>query len=321
MYANSMYQNILKKLRQQNILHGVMLELTYQCNLDCFFCYNTKKPPGELLQVEQYQTLFRDLARMQVLFLTVTGGEPLVHPQFFAIAGEARKSGFAIRIKSNGHLIHGKIARRLKNEVNPLEVEMSLHGATAEVHERQTRLSGSFKQLMNNVEVMRKQDLRPSFVSTLTAWNEHQVEEMFALADRLDVRLRFQGPVGPSGGADGKGDWQTVTIQPTAAGWLRLNKIGKQRRLEQKDEHVIAECGMDDVNEPETDTLWCGAGSQEILVDPFGNVFPCLHLRWSAGNLHEQSIEKIWQQGEAFVRARTLSRETAKRMKGKKSSN
>jgi MoaA/NifB/PqqE/SkfB family radical SAM enzyme len=312
-----MYQEILNKIRQKNILHGIMLELTYQCNLNCFFCYNDKEAAGVPLEVEEYATLLTDLAAMQVMFVTLTGGEPLVHPHFFTIAGHARSQGFAIRIKSNGHLIHGSLARRLKEEVNPLEVEMSLHGATAEVHDRQTRLSGSFGQLIANIKEMKELELRPSLVSTLTAWNEKQLEEMFQLADSLGVRLRFQGPVGPRGGGAGKEDWQSVTIQPSPAGWDKLRKIGQQRREQSGEQQIIIGCESEDSREAEQDDSWCGAGSQEILVDPFGNVSPCLHIRWPAGNLHDQSVQDIWQQGKSFARARQLSMETHKKMAGK----
>jgi len=295
-----------------------MIELTYSCNLDCVFCYNVKQSAGKPLHLDQYLFLLHDLTQMQVLFLSFTGGEPLLHPFFFEIASAARQLGFALRIKSNGLLIQGDIARRLKNEVNPLEVELSLHGGTAENHDRQTSVSGSFSQLLRNVEEMKNLDLRPAFVSTLTAWNEKEIEAMFEVADSFGVGLRFQGPVGPRGSMSG-GDWQNLSLQPSADGWQELRQICSSRLKKTSDTFCQSECGNDDAAIPQTDKIWCGTGSQEILVDPFGNVFPCLHLRWPAGNLHEHSIGDIWQQGkgDAFTRARSLSQKTAQKMKGK----
>lgn len=78
-----MYHTTLRKrIREKGLLHSAMLELTYRCNLDCFFCYNDKDAPGEPLAFEDYVKLFADLARLQVLFLTFTGGEPMTHPRF-----------------------------------------------------------------------------------------------------------------------------------------------------------------------------------------------------------------------------------------------
>jgi MoaA/NifB/PqqE/SkfB family radical SAM enzyme len=99
------------------------------------------------MTLAEYHTVLAELADMGVLNLTFTGGEPLANKDFFAIAGRARDLGFVIRIKSNGHALRGAVARRLREEVDPYIVEVSLHGASAAVHDRQTRVDGSFEPL------------------------------------------------------------------------------------------------------------------------------------------------------------------------------
>ena len=86
-----MYKNrILRRVREQRLLYDATLELTYRCNLDCFFCYNDVEKAGKPLSLDQYETLLTDLARMQTMFLMLTGGEPMVHPHFFEIGAIAR---------------------------------------------------------------------------------------------------------------------------------------------------------------------------------------------------------------------------------------
>ncbi len=309
-----MYHSVIRRrIREQGLLHGIMLELTYACNLDCFFCYNDREAQGEPLNPEQYRQLFDDLAAMNVMFVTFTGGEPLLYPHFFELGRAARERGFAIRIKTNGHAVRGATAQRLKEEINPLLVEMSLHGATSQTHDRQTRVAGSFNRLLRNIREMQDLGLRPGLVSTPTAWNEQELEAMYELARSIGVPLRFQGPVGPRD----NGDQSPLEIQPSPASWERLLELGERYR---QAPHATAfgppveETGQEDKGE----TAWCGAGSEEILVDPFGNVFPCLHLRWSAGNLHDLGIREIWERSKAFPAARELSEETAGQMREKK---
>ncbi len=311
-----MYHSLIKRrIREQGLLHSVMLELTYACNLDCFFCYNDREARGEPLTPEQYHQLFDDLTAMNVMFITFTGGEPLLYPRFFELGRAARERGFAIRIKTNGHAVRGATAQRLRDEINPMLVEMSLHGATAHTHDRQTRVAGSFDRLMQNIREMQDLGLRPGLVSTPTAWNEKELEAMYELARTLGLPLRFQGPVGPRD----NGDQSPLAIQPSPASWDWLKELGKRYR---QPPHATAfvppehETG----HEEEPETTWCGAGSEEILVDPFGNVFPCLHLRWPAGNLHEQGIRDIWERARAFPAARELSVQTADQMRDKKPS-
>ena len=71
------FEQILRKTWRDNLLFSVLVELTYRCNLDCFFCYNDLGLRGEPLRTEQYLSFFEDLRDLQVLNLTLSGGEPL----------------------------------------------------------------------------------------------------------------------------------------------------------------------------------------------------------------------------------------------------
>lgn len=305
-----MYHNkILPKVRQQGILHSIMLELTYKCNLDCFFCYNDRQLPGQLLRIKEYEKMLDDLKEMQVLFLTLTGGEPILHPDFFAIGRAAVERGFVIRIKSGGHAIAGKIARKIKQQINPFELQISLHGACAETHEKQTQVKGSFDRLIENIRYMKEIGLRPTFISTLTLWNENELPAMYELADELGVRLTFQGPVGPKD----DGDTEPLTIQPTADGWLKLERIHNARPSSDLEVYE-----RDDSSDNTADIQnYCGLGTEQVIVDPYGTVYPCMHVRSSAGNLHDISIKDIWDGGDAstFSKARELSRSASARKK------
>lgn len=313
-----MYYTVIRdRIRQQRLLHSVMLELTYRCDLDCFFCYNDHDARGTPLALEQYFALFDDLARMQVMFLTFTGGEPMVHPHFFAIGRAARDSGFVVRVRTNGHRLRTPVARRLKRDVDPFMVEISLHGACAATHDRQTQVAGSFDRLVGNVQACLDAGLRVGLISTLTLWNQHEIEAMYELADHLGVQLRWQGPVGPRD----NGDTTPMTIQPPREAWERYQDIVR-RRIDVHEPAAPADDPAAGLGEPppvaERDHL-CGVGAEGVDIDPFGNVYPCMHLRWSAGSLHDRSIEEIWlHSGDVFSRARELSEQAAQRFAGRR---
>ncbi len=298
----------LRKVREQRILHDVTLELTYGCNLDCFFCYNDQKKTGRELSLDQYRALLIDLAEMQTLFLMLTGGEPMVHPQFFEIGRIARDLGFVIHIRTNGHSLNKRQISRLITEVDPYIVEVSLHGATAEVHNKQTRVAGSFQRLLNNLKTARKAGLRCNAVSTPTAWNEHQIEEMFTLCDSLSIPLRFQGPVAPRD----NGDLEPLAIQPRRETWDRISNL-EQRQSPSKTDTTGPMTNDTSFEQPlPQQRATCSVGVAGVDIDPYGNVQACMHLQESAGNLHEQSIREIWRASPLFQRARQESISAAK---------
>lgn len=310
-----MYQDIiLRRVREKRLLHSASLELTYQCNLNCFYCYNDRQKNGRMLSLAEYRVLLNDLAEMQTLFLMLTGGEPMLHPHFFEIGHLACELGFVVSIRTNGHLLDRPAALKLKTEVEPYLVVVSLHGATAEVHDRQTRVTGSFDRLMKNIKEAKEIGLRCECISTPTSWNEHQIEEMFALSDALDAPLKFQGPVGPRD----NGDTTPLTIQPTEETWNQIMALQKERceKQENSEDPTEAPAAVLPIENHEKPAM-CSVGVSGVDIDPFGNVQACMHLQESAGNLHEQSIKDIWGKSPLFLRARARAIEAAEQFVNK----
>jgi len=303
-----MYHNtILNRVREQHLLHSVTLELTYRCNLDCFYCYNDRYQSGRLLSLDQYRVLLNDLARMQTLFLMLTGGEPMVHPYFFEIGNMTRELGFVVSIRTNGHLLGHRICKRLKKEIDPYLVTVSLHGATPEIHDRQTRVAGSFDCLIKNIRTAGKCGLRVEVVTTPTAWNEHQIDAMFECCDELGIPLRFQGPVSPRN----NGDSSPLSIQPAKKTWDLIEKRVTERREVKKNETHQNRSAVTDKKKPD-EPATCSVGMYGVDIDPFGNVQACMHLKESAGSLHKQSIKEIWNHSPLFLQAQNRSIDAAK---------
>jgi MoaA/NifB/PqqE/SkfB family radical SAM enzyme len=246
---------------------------------------------------------------MGVLHLTLSGGEPLVNEDFWAIGSYARVRGFIIRIKSNGHAIGPQLARRLKLEVDPFVTEVSLHGARAATHDRQTRVEGSFSQLMRNIQGMLQVGIRAQLNVPLTRWNEAEVEALCALADRLGLLLQIDPDVAPID----TGHAAPLSIAPTEAGIRGLHEVLQARLAASSIEKqttgtaVLANRGVQKRECPESTTKHCGAGSTGLAVDPYGNVYPCVQWRIRLGSFHDQSVKDIWQNSEELKRVRALN--------------
>jgi MoaA/NifB/PqqE/SkfB family radical SAM enzyme len=284
------FSDTVKRAWNDNRLMSVLLELTYACNLDCSFCYNDLSLGGQRLSLSQYRELLDDLASLGVLNLSLTGGEPLAHPHFFEIATHARSLGFVIRLKTNGHAVRGAVARRIREEVDPFLVEVSVHGATAATHDRQTRVPGSFERLVANIRTMKSLGLRVKANSVLTRWNEDEIEDLLALYDELDVAFQIDPEVKPRD----DGDQSTLAIEASSEGQARYRR-------------ALEACAKRDVTVTEAPSpatarkaimastdKHCGAGSNNIAVDPYGRVLPCVQWRVPVGNLHEQRVTAIW---------------------------
>ncbi|MEM6702126.1 MAG: radical SAM protein [Acidobacteriota bacterium] len=274
-----------------NVLFSVLLELTYACNLDCDFCYNDLALRGQPLSYEQYEALLDELAELGALNLILTGGEPLAHPRFLDIGELARDRGFVVRIKSNGHALRGVRARRIQERIDPFLIEVSLHGACAATHDRQTRVPGSFDRLLANLEELRELGLRIKINSTLTRWNEDEIEGMYEIADGLGYRLQIDPEVTPRD----DGDVSPLELSATREGLQRLFEIQRQRSAAASQAEPPSEAPVKTSSAPARPQKHCGAGSSGLAIDPFGNVYPCVQWRRPVGSLHESSLAQLWR--------------------------
>lgn len=123
------------------------VRLTRMCNQRCLFCLDREAQNGVNVPLEDVR---RDLAEGRAAGLSrvvLSGGEPTIHPRFLEVVALARELGYGhIQIITNGRRLCYR--RFLADAVAAglHEVTFSLHGHTSALHDRLTRVPGSFVQ-------------------------------------------------------------------------------------------------------------------------------------------------------------------------------
>jgi MoaA/NifB/PqqE/SkfB family radical SAM enzyme len=294
--------DLFVRARRKKLLMTAVIELTYSCDLACEVCYNDRSGPSKSLEKSELTTLIEDLADLEVLNLVFTGGEPTRHPHFMTLGRLAKRLGFVVRIKTNGMSLDRHAAGRLKREVEPFVVDVSLHGASASTHDRQTRVRGSFDRLVENLGSMKQEGLRVRLSALLTSWNEHELEAMQAMADALEMDINYDCNPTPRD----NGDRSPMALAPSRDAVRRMLELQLSR-------HGLLEPGPD---EPEgsvkeerlrSGDSVCSAAFSTLAVDPLGNVLPCVNWRRSLGNIRERSIRDIWRNSPELEHVRDLN--------------
>ena len=266
---------------------GAYFELTYRCNWRCLFCFNPRHNDIEPLSTPEWIAILDDLRELGTLWLTLTGGEPLAHPDFLRIAGEARSRGFAIRVFSNGTLVDDAMADALA-ELRPSSFEMSLHGSTAEVHDLATAKPGSFDAMFRALDRLKERRVPLLLKTPITNMNEHQFDEIVELAGRVGVPLKIDQTLTPRD----DGDLSPLEYRASIAG---------RRRIAEK----LLAIGQLPGEAGRTEGAFnCGLGRITMAIDPEGNVYPCIQWRSSSlGNVRTTPLRSLWR--ESSVRRET----------------
>jgi radical SAM protein with 4Fe4S-binding SPASM domain len=274
---------------------SALFELTFVCNHACSFCYNCPTGQKEMSTAEVKDAL-RKLAEFNVLYLTLSGGEPLVRRDFFEIAAAARELGFALRIYTNGYLIDEAMAKKIRTIANPVEMEISLHGGRPETHDKLTCVPGSFHKICNAARFLRAEGIKVNFKVPVTRDNEAEVLEMERLAQSLDVRIQFDTVITPRD----DGDKDPLSLMPTDE-FLHKFWTEDAYRTARKEEVPLPR--KDGPGE-----AICGTARSGLAIDPYGNIYPCVQLRRKAGNIKELArLRDMWFTSPVLIEVRKIA--------------
>jgi MoaA/NifB/PqqE/SkfB family radical SAM enzyme len=268
-------------LRERALKHAqplsALLELTYACNWRCVFCYNPRHHDERRLGGAEWAQVVADLRALGTLNVTVTGGEPLTHPDAFEVMAAVRSQAMTFRLFTNGSLVTDAVAARLV-ELRPVTVELSLHGARSGTHDRVTSTPGSFDALWRGVAALKRRGVPLVLKTPLTRINEDELEEMIALTEREGVPYNLDATLTHRD----DGDPTPLQFSMTPRGLDRYYSM-----LARRDRIPASHRTMGGVN--------CGLGRTTLAIDPEGNVYPCPQWRKSSlGNVRETSVLELW---------------------------
>ena len=272
----------------------VQVELTEACNLRCRFCYNSQKP--------RYNTnVFRmldSLAEQSVMQVTLTGGEPLMHPDFFKILEYATAKFTNVMILSNGALMDNKVVERISS-AGVMSVSISIHG-DEKTHEQLTGISGSYKCSMDAIKYFLKIGKTPvasNFV--LNAANLNVLEQTTLKFQEIGLKFmtitRFV-PVGIGKTAPFLEISHTDMVKALnfADRFMKCNPYPHIEFAE-----ALPHCSVPKSLEYLANT--CSYGYDRFYVDVNGNLMVCGLSRIPlGGNILEMSINEIKERSEVF---------------------
>jgi radical SAM protein with 4Fe4S-binding SPASM domain len=329
-------------------LRLVFWETTTACNLACVHCRRldvSQALSREDLTADQALAFIRSLRQTGRPILVFSGGEPLMRPDLFDLAEQARSEGLPMALATNGTMVDDGMADRIVS-VGFQRVSMSFDGPDAATHDKFRAIDGAFDATLAGFKLLREKGMSMQINTTIAQHNYARLDDMYKLAIESEadaLHLFMLVPVGCGMELDesvmlGQAEYEQ------ALGWAY------DRSLEQK-LHVKVTCaphyfrvmlqraksdgralpvgahphrgmgpgghggatgghaaGHPGSGDMSAMTKGCLAGQAVCFVSHTGEVFPCGYLPVSSGNIKEKPLPLIWRDSAIFADLRDDSK-------------
>ena len=264
----------------------ILFEVTTKCNLKCAHCNASAGPStGHHVPTEEFLSLLERLHNHGTRDVELTGGEPLLHPDFQEIFTFCVETFEKVVVATNGLLMDEDTAEEFAKHTNVV-VQISLDGSTPERHDERRGVKGAFEKAVKASQLLVSYGVPIRIMIAISRDNIDEVEDIIQFSNELDV-----------------GGINYDLVRATGRG--KDLKISPHEALQWQDR--MAELTLDKYKgmisffyERErteySDT--CGAGTTMVTMDPHGSLRPCTYLPaeyFTGGNLFESDFPSIFQ--------------------------
>ncbi len=286
------------------------LMVTYRCNYNCVMCDFPQKGVERVRAGEQeldtarFRQIIGEFASLGTPGLGFTGGEPMLRADIYDLLSCTRQHKMITHLNTNGYFIDDSAAARLI-QIGVDSVNISLDGAQSETHDRIRNHSGAFERATTAVErlnrLRKKQGgaLRIKNVAVIDETNIDEIPDLIRLSSELGADCIEFIPRQPLAVAD------LLAERTVPADDLLLSKVDKMVAyisnaakegfgIENSPAHLqLLRSSFAGLPSP----VRCRAGYNSLLVDCYGDVFPCFpYIGWGkpAGNIRDGSLVDLW---------------------------
>ena len=251
------------------------LVITRRCNLSCGYCFEYDKV-SKPVPLETLKQRIDHLARLRSVFVTLTGGESLLHPDAIEIVRYVREKGMTPFLNTNGYLLTKQIIDGL-NEAGLYGMQLSIDNAKPNDVSKK-----SLKPLMPKLRLLARH--AKFHVRINTVLGSSPPEEALEVA-RAVVAFGFDSNCSLVRDETG------ALIKPdpkTRAAYEEIRGLGRRLPSFLDDDYTrkLLDNG--------TMEWKCRAGARTFLVDEFGHVHLCQPRMGAPGTpLLEYTVEDI----------------------------
>lgn len=269
------FKGIEQLADESHHLINLSIEVTEKCNLKCVHCYvadRSKKKKLQILRLDDIERTLRQAKDMNVLKITITGGEPFCHPQIRNILFLIKKYGFICYVLSNGTLINEENIDVIKRCVH--KVFLSNYGFSSYTYENAARTPGAYNFYCKAKQLLEANGVPYEERIILLKENEIDIDAFVASECRIETCICGE-----------KNNGYAEVHRPST------QAIRKAIKSTDNAKEVIRH-RFESV---------CNLGKTSVTIKANGDITPCNGLYLKLGNIENNLLEEVWN-GELLLK-------------------
>lgn len=270
----------LESWAKENLIPlNATFELTPFCNFSCVMCYvhltkEKAEKQGRLLSADEWLEIARQAKETGTLYVTLTGGEPFLHPEFWKIYSELNKMGFLISILSNGSMIDESVIEKFREHGMPYRMKLTLYGASDETYLRTCNSPDGFTRISKAIDLLKTAGVPLNLTSTIVRENADDLQEMYAFARERNLPMQHTITVVKS---------SRDSVNTTEKSRFDIDCYSEELTLEKLEKNMLPD--------PDSTFAWCASYGTSLWITWHGHLQMCSFMsvpfvRYS-GNLKE----------------------------------
>lgn len=292
-------------------------ELTARCNLRCAHCRRQAAPAldsADRWSAAAALAFLEQIAACGRPLLVFSGGEPLLRPDWEALAERAGELQLPCALATNGTLLDEALADRVA-AAGFRRVSISLDGATPEVHDALRGESGAWARALNGLRALKVRGVAVQINFSLTRDNVAQAPAVLDLALRegaTALHFFILVPVGCGREMEREKQLDGQAVESFLI-WLADQTLHSPLQLKATCAPMFARVARQRGALPAPARAapalpfpsGCLAGLGVCFVSHAGQVFPCGYLPLETGNVFEKPLREIWEASPVLLSLRT----------------
>ncbi len=300
---NDMEELLCIKATLNNIPINTTLELTPLCNMSCDMCYihltrEEMNEQGSCLTLEEWLKIAEELKRMGTLFILLTGGEPLLYPNFKELYLSLQKMGFIITVNTNGTLIDEEMAEFFSKN-SPRRINITLYGADEEMYTSLCHSPGAFNKVIKALSLLQQKSVPIKLNGSTVKKNKDQQGRIIEIAKRFNIPIEINTYMYPCSRRPSISFDNSSRLSPEEAAILDIEyeRYRKGREFEPLKKKLIEKYQyyLTHNIQPENITHSCRAAKSSCWINWKGRISPCVFLESPSYDLKGIDIETAWR--------------------------